>query len=93
MDRVAHVTPPYDALGEVSVDVVVLRCKEPLEVVPGMLRALHTVASVVLYAVSARLVPAGAGWEEHRPVVATGRLTDNKWPCNAVAVSELQPVC
>ncbi|WP_425245895.1 LuxR C-terminal-related transcriptional regulator [Streptomyces sp. NEAU-NA10] len=40
VDRTVHVQPPYDGLREGAFDVVVLRCEEPVEALPGLLRAL-----------------------------------------------------
>ncbi|MFI5794088.1 LuxR C-terminal-related transcriptional regulator [Streptomyces sp. NPDC051677] len=53
VDRVVRTTPPYDALRERAVDVVVLRCTEPREAFPVLLRALDG-RSVPLIVVSAR---------------------------------------
>ncbi|MDX3246067.1 response regulator transcription factor [Streptomyces sp. ME18-1-4] len=40
VERVVRATPPYDTLREGAVDVVVLRCEEPGEAFPALLRAL-----------------------------------------------------
>jgi DNA-binding NarL/FixJ family response regulator len=42
VDRVVHVSPPYDGLAETTADVVVLHCEDPAVSFPGLLEVLRT---------------------------------------------------
>ncbi|UUU22929.1 response regulator transcription factor [Streptomyces sp. DSM 40750] len=46
--RVLHIPPPYHALRETEVDVVVLRCEDPSVSFPGLLKAMGAMSAPVI---------------------------------------------